>query len=96
MAARSRLVSVTTSPTPLNSLDPVGEGLAGSAALIYNDGTVTVYVGGADVTTSGATKGVPVEPGRSLPVAGAGEVLYGRVAAATCDVIVLEIGVAAS
>lgn len=93
MAARSRLVTVTTTATALNTSNEVGDSIVGSAALAYNDGAVTVYVGGADVATSGATKGIPVLPGDSLPVEGQGDVLYGRVASGTCDVIVLEVGV---
>lgn len=95
MAIRSRLVSVTTSATPLT-----GAAIeSGSAATIYNDGSVTVYVGGPTVTTSGATKGIPLDPGASMDVAGdvdqagIGDQLCGRVATGTCDVIVLEVGV---
>lgn len=84
MAARNRVESVTTSATALND---VGD------ALIYNDGAVTVYVGGPMVTTSGATKGLPLLPGDSIPIDGQGDVLYGIVATGTCDVIVLEVGV---
>lgn len=93
MAARSRLVTVTTTATALNNSNELGDSIAGSAGLIYNDGTVTVYVGGADVATSGATKGVPLAAGQPMDIAGQGDVLYGRVATGTCDVIVLEVGV---
>src|SRR5687768_2416603 len=98
MAVRSRLVSVTTTATALNNLATTGgdDSIGGSAAVVYNNGSVTVYVGGADVTTSGATMGLPVGPGESVNVEGHGDVAYGIVATGTCDMIVLEVGVAAA
>lgn len=93
MSVRSRLVSVTTTATPLNSSTADVDALTGSAALVFNNGAVIVYVGGADVTTSGATTGLPVGPGDSVPIEGEDEILYGRVAVGTCDMIVLEVGV---
>jgi hypothetical protein len=97
MAARSRLVSVTTSATALNGTASGSDLVAGSAATILNNGSVTVYVGGADVNTSGAATGIPVGPGDSIIVETEGDdVLYGRVATSTCDMIVLEVGVAAA
>lgn len=88
MTVYSRLVSVGTTATALND----SPGSADSAAAMYNDGAATVYVGGADVTTSGATKGLPFLAGATITLEGQSDVLYGRVAAATCDVVVLEIG----
>jgi hypothetical protein len=96
MAVRSRLVSVTTTATALNDLSGDGDNIAGSAAVAYNNGSVRVFVGGADVTTSGATTGLPVDPGDSIAIEGIGDVAYGRVASGTCDVIVFEVGVAAA
>lgn len=95
MTARSRLVSVTTTATALNNSPETSptDNVGGSAATIYNDGTVTVYIGGSDVTTTGATKGIPINPGDSLPVEGQNSILYGRVVTGTCDVIVLEVGI---
>lgn len=94
MAARSRLVSVTTTATALNDLSEIGDAIAGSAATIYNNGSVTVYIGGADVATSGATTGLPLAPGGTVAIDGQGDVLYGRVVTGTCDVVVLQVGVA--
>lgn len=88
MATYSTLIAVGTTATPLNNHG----GSADSATLIYNDGAVAVYVGAADVATSGATKGVPLAAGATISLEGQGDVLYGRVAASTCDVIVLELG----
>lgn len=90
MTVHTTLVSVTTSVTALNTLSTI----AGSSAAVYNDGAVTVYVGGADVATSGATKGVPLDPTASVDVDGEDDILYGIVATGTCNVIVLEAGVA--
>lgn len=95
MAVQSRRVSVTTTATALNDLASRGDNIPGSAGLAYNDGAVRVFVGGANVTTSGATKGVPLDPGDHIDVEGRGDVLYGIVVTGTCDVIVLEVGVAA-
>lgn len=88
MSVYSRLVSVGTTATALNS----SPGSADSAAVIYNDGAVTVYVGGTDVTTSGATKGLPFAAAATISLEGQSDVLYGIVAASTCNVVVLEIG----
>lgn len=96
MAVRTRAVSVGTTATPLNNLDPSGDNVSGSAGLGYNDGAQTVYVGGADVSTSGATKGVPLLPGGKVVIEGQGDILYGIVVATTCNVTVLEVGVAAA
>lgn len=96
MAARSRVVSVTTTATALNNLPADADGVAGSSAVLYNSGAVIVYMGGADVTTSGATTGLPVGPGDSLAVEGHGDIVYGLVATGTCDVTVFELSVAAA
>lgn len=88
MATYSTLIAVGTTATPLNTHG----GSADSGTVIYNDGAVRVHIGGADVTTTGATKGVPLDPGVTLSLEGQSDVLYGLVAAATCDIIVLELG----
>lgn len=95
MAVRSRTVTVTTTATALNNTDPSGDLIAGSAATIYNNGSVTVYVGGSDVTTSGATMGLPLLPGEIIAIEGSNnDVAYGCVTSGTCDTVVTEVGVA--
>lgn len=94
MAAKSKVVTVTTSATALNQTVTVGasDTVAGSAFTAFNNGAVRVYVGGSTVTTSGATTGLPLDPGDSLNVETSDDVVYGIVATGTCDVIVFEIG----
>lgn len=94
MAARSRLVSVTNSATALNDLGSLPDDVeARPGRTIYNDGAITVYLGGSTVTSSGATKGLPLLPGDSLAVEDQGDIVYGITAASTCDVIIFEVGV---
>lgn len=90
-ASSPNAILVGTTPT---RLDTAVEGGADgvSAIAIYNNGAATVYLGGADVTTTG---GVPVAasswgPGMDML---ASEGLYGIVAAGTVEVRVLETGV---
>lgn len=94
MAVKSTAVSVTTSATALDSADDSGDAQSGESVLVYNDGAATVYLGGPTVTTSGATKGVPVTAGSYGPGIdlNAGDRLY-AIAGSTVSVIVLEIGV---
>lgn len=95
MAVRSTLVTIQTTATVIVDLSSSGDNVSGSGAAVYNDGSVTVYVGGDDVTSSGATKGLPLAPGASIDAEG-NEIFYGIVASGTCDVIVLEVGVVAA
>lgn len=94
MAAASRVVSIANTATALS--------VAGSAAILYNDGTQTIYIGGPAVAASGATKGIPIQPGDTMPLQqliGSGalggakpDLLYGIVAATTCSMVILEVG----
>jgi len=60
-----------------------------SIAVRNNSGTVTIYVGGSDVTTA---NGYPVLPYEGLPFnMSSGALLYGITASGTADVRVLEI-----
>lgn len=86
MAAASRAVSVTTTAT---RLDNATSGSSSQGAAIYNNGAATVYVGGADVTTS---NGYPLAAGAQLTAdLTEGDALYGRVATGTVEVRVLDI-----
>lgn len=93
MAVTSPNVSVTTTATALNTAGD-SDGVVGAAYDFYNDGAVTVYVGGPTVTSSGATKGRPVAPGSSLSVqvTSGSEAYYGITASGTSTVIVLSAG----
>lgn len=60
-AYRSLVVAVSDTATELRA---AGTDLTGRQIIIgYNDGTETVFIGPAGVTSSGATKGLPVGPG---------------------------------
>lgn len=96
MAFRSRLVTVGTSATAVSSTTGDGDGVSGSAGTVMNVGSARVFLGGADVTTSGAASGLWLDPGDAYSWEASGaDVLYGRVASGTCDVGVNEVGVPA-
>lgn len=91
MTIKSTAVTVTTTATRLDTEVETDRNRSSSVA-VFNNGSQTVYVGGADVTTS---NGIPVPAGTwgpSIDVS-TSEALYGRVAATTADVRVLEAGV---
>lgn len=86
MAVTTRAVSVASTATRLDALTEIGEEI-----LVFNNGSATIYIGGADVTTA---NGVPVLPGSwspSLPLP-RGEALYGVVASGTHEARVIEVG----
>jgi len=59
--------------------------------LLYNNGANTIYIGSATVTVAGATQGIPLIVGASMPFTiSAGVYLYGIVAAATEPLNILE------
>lgn len=87
-----RAVSVGTSATRLDTADDTGDRQAGESLLVYNNSSVTIYIGGAGVTTS---TGMPVAansygPGMDLQT---GDALYGIVASGTAEMRVFETGV---
>lgn len=93
-------IAVGTSPTALN--DPAvtanvrdTDGSYGSRITFYNDGAVTFYVGGPDVTASGSGKGVPVPAGGQYydDKLNSTDIYYGIVASGTCNVIAVPAGV---
>ena len=90
MSLSSRAVTVATAPTRLDSTsDLQGE----QAVVFYNTSAVTVFIGGATVTTA---SGSPVEASSWSPsISGldSTEGLYGIVATGTAEVRVLEVGV---
>jgi len=60
--------------------------------IIYNNSNATVYIGGASVTTSGATMGIPILKSQMATVPIGDMALYAIAAGAGNDVIVLEAG----
>ena len=59
--------------------------------LLVNSSGVIIYLGGSGVTTAGAAQGVPLADGASISFTLASSVdLYGRVAAGTADLNILE------
>jgi hypothetical protein len=84
----SRTVTVAATATLIG--DQAGH-VAPLRQVVKNVGSQTVFLGDATVTTSGGTAGYPLGAGESIVVAlFAGDKLYGRVAATTANVSVLE------
>lgn len=81
-------VTVTTTAAPLFTTN--NENVGG--VLVYNNGSVTVYLGGATVTSSGATQGYPLPTLTSVLVptqGGAQCELYAVAASSTAAVTYL-------
>lgn len=94
MTVKTTAVSVGTTATRLDQADDTGDRQPGESIAVYNDSSTVFYVGGADVTATGATKGVPVAanswgPGLDLMT---GDLVYGITASGTASAIVLETG----
>lgn len=86
MPLKTNQISVTTSATRLGFGPPFGPDTRCSVAA-RNRGSVEVFMGGSNVTTS---NGVRVDPGETLTVElGPDEALFGIVASgtATCHVL---------
>ena len=83
-AVLGSVVSVGTTATALPA-----SALANRRALIIrNNGSATVYLGAAGVTTA---SGFPLDPGQSLALEIGTLAIYGRVASGTVEVRVLEV-----
>jgi hypothetical protein len=90
MAAKSTAITATTTAASLciNTGEDRG---SGQSFLVYNNGSVTAYIGGPDVTT---TNGVPLAAGATLTAAlGYADNIYAVTASSTTDLRVLECGV---
>lgn len=92
MAATSRAVSVGTTATRLDATADTSDDVRHQSSAIYNNGSATVFLGGADVTTA---NGFPLAAGTSMSISDLelGDELYGRVASGTVEVRVFEVGV---
>lgn len=93
MAIKTTAVTVGTSATRIDTVVEGADHNTLSSVLPYNNGSQTVYIGGADVTT---TNGAPIPAGTWGPAfsdVDTGEGIYGIVAATTAEVRVLEQGV---
>lgn len=78
------MTPVTTTATLICTVPAEDDGV-----LIQNNGTVTVYLGGPDVTSSGATQGVGLAAAAALVVPSVGGTtndLYGVVVTGSADV----------
>ena len=80
----SGAVSVGTSATAL----PASALAARRALIVYNNGSSTIYLGPAGVSTSG---GFPLLPGQSVSLEVGALVIYGIVASGTVEARVMEI-----
>ena len=81
-SVRNAAVSVTSTATL------VAPGTTTRSSLVMvNNGSVTVFVGAASVTTA---TGTPVAAGASISLSNFNGALYGIVASGTCDVRTLE------
>jgi hypothetical protein len=58
---------------------------------IYNDGTRTAYIGTSAVTSSGSTKGEPLEPGESISYPAGNAGIFAITASNTTNLIVTEL-----
>lgn len=88
MALKTRTVTVGTSAVALVSDAGYGSGSYPYPVLVYNAGTVTVYFGGTDVTTS---NGIPVAANASLQLELiTNDALYAISGSAGQDVRILE------
>jgi hypothetical protein len=92
VAVKSRAVTVTTSATRLDGITDQDDAMSGQSIVIYNASAATVYVGGADVTTSNGAPVAATSWGPSFDLSISDQV-YGIVAASTSEVRVLESGV---
>lgn len=80
------LVTVTTTPTPICAVGERG------GVLIQNNGSAAVFLGGPNVTVSGASTGIQLAAGATLFVPSVGtelETLFGVTAAGSAPVIFL-------
>ena len=80
----SGAVSVATTATAL----PASALAARRVLWIYNNGTATIFLGPAGVTTS---NGFPLLPGQSVALEVGALVMYGRVATGTVEARLMEI-----
>lgn len=92
MAVKTTAVTVATTATRLDTVAE-SDDRSGSSMAPYNNSGVTVYVGGADVTTANGAPVPAASWGPAFNEIGTGEGVYGIVAAGTAEVRVLEQGI---
>jgi len=95
MAINGLRITVGTSATPLTPtlfVDPIKSNQAGISILVQNTSSVTVFLGGADVTTT--VYGFALAANQSIAIdLQSDELLYATVASGTQTVNVLRQGV---
>lgn len=79
--------SVTATASSLQVATPVTDMGGRKTLLIYNNGTATIYIGGANVTVN---TGIPLAVGATLAIDVGVALVYGIAASGTHDVRVLE------
>lgn len=92
MAIKTAAVTVTTTATAVTAAD--SDDLRGQGFAFNNTGSAVVYVGGSDVTASGATQGWPIAAGGTFAFdsASSGDVPYLVTASGTSTVVVFRTG----
>lgn len=92
MAVRSRIVTVTTTASPLISDNDRDSNPGYRDVAVNNTSGVTVLIGGPDLTVG---NGFPIAAGAALSfdAVAADSIPYVLVATGTADVAVLELGV---
>lgn len=96
MAVKTAHVTVGTTATLLTAMADSESASPGQSVMLHNLGTAAVYVGGADATlpATPATAGAELAAGdRMLVDVPQNSQLYGIVAAGTCVVSVMQVGV---
>jgi hypothetical protein len=84
-----KVTSVTTSATEL--FTGGSRNARRQVMRIYNDSTVTVFVGPSGVTATGSTRGEPILKKESLEITIGDVAIFGIVASGTADVIITEL-----
>lgn len=78
-------VNVTNVATAIVAANVLRQGLT-----LQNQGAVDVFIGGATVTAVGATRGLRLSPGASMPVDNTTAAIYGITAAGAADIVFLS------
>jgi hypothetical protein len=90
MATKAAAVTVANTPTSLIIASPQADSVSGADIAVRNTSAVTVFLGGAAVTTS---TGFPLFAGESVSMSIGEDAVYGIVVTSTAVVSVLMVGV---
>lgn len=84
-----KVTSVTTSATEL--FTGVSRNADRQIMRIYNDGGQTAFIGPSGVTSTGATKGEPLQKGESLEITIGNVAIFAITSSSTTSLIVTEL-----